>query len=188
MLCKRWNVSRRFCLCQENYKQLQHHRSFQPAMQFWIITIHKWQDRDRQELKGTRRTHIFQPHFKITKIVLIALLMPKGSHTLFKDDHQSWAVSTRRKSILNPLDTAVHSKRKVMVFMGVRQLPHPNKRFKCKELWIQFQATKAGFSTIEDEFIWPALCPLHSLFWGLVVIKSDKTNALEEVGKFFFPS
>lgn len=66
------------------------------------------------------RTHILQPHFKITKIVLIALLMPKGSHTLFKDDHQSGAVSTRRKSILNPLDTSMDSNRKVMVFMGVK--------------------------------------------------------------------
>lgn len=81
------------------------------------------------------RTYILQPHFKITKIVLILFFMPKGSHTLFKDNHQSWAVSTWRKSVLYPLDTTIQRNWKVIILISdlIRQIPHHNnKRCKCK--------------------------------------------------------
>ena len=62
--------------------------------------------REKKNQSWIPTTHVFQPHFEEAEVLLVALVVPEGPHTLLVQHHQPRALAAGRERLLNPLDAA----------------------------------------------------------------------------------
>ena len=68
--------------------------------------LHFPEENQRKKNQSWIPTHVFQPHFEEAEVVLVALVVPEGPHTLLVQHHQPRALAAGRERLLNPLDAA----------------------------------------------------------------------------------